>query len=273
MAAVLLVIRHFFRTTSAPRTRVAILLPAGAVTFLAALWACAPRPCEAWSPSSPAPARDRRDRADGTTTMIPDPLRVSVVIANWNYAAFVGAAIDSALALDWPAVEVIVVDDGSTDDSRRDHRSLRRSRSGDLPGQRRPAGRVQRRLRARARRRGDLPRRRRSARADGGARDRGRLAPGNQQGPVPDARHRRRRRAHRRGLSALSRCRPHAAARFEAGRSARAPIRRRWDRATPTRARSWKRSFRSREASPPAIRTASPPRPCLATSSPLPNRW
>lgn len=51
--------------------------------------------------------------------MIPDPLRFSVIIANWNYAAYVGAAIDSALALDWPAVEVIVVDDGSTDDSRR----------------------------------------------------------------------------------------------------------------------------------------------------------
>ncbi len=50
--------------------------------------------------------------------MIPEPLRLSVVIANWNYAAYVGAAIDSALALDWPAVEVIVVDDGSTDDSR-----------------------------------------------------------------------------------------------------------------------------------------------------------
>jgi glycosyl transferase family 2 len=51
--------------------------------------------------------------------MISGPLRISVVIANWNYAAFLGAAIDSALALDWPAVEVIVVDDGSTDDSRR----------------------------------------------------------------------------------------------------------------------------------------------------------
>jgi len=51
--------------------------------------------------------------------MMPDLLRVSVVIANWNYAAFVGAAIDSALALEWPLTEVIVVDDGSTDDSRR----------------------------------------------------------------------------------------------------------------------------------------------------------
>jgi glycosyltransferase involved in cell wall biosynthesis len=43
---------------------------------------------------------------------------VSIVIANYNYADFLGAAIDSALALDWPAVEVIVVDDGSTDGSR-----------------------------------------------------------------------------------------------------------------------------------------------------------
>jgi len=43
---------------------------------------------------------------------------VSIVIANYNYAEFLGAAIDSALALDWPDVEVIVVDDGSTDGSR-----------------------------------------------------------------------------------------------------------------------------------------------------------
>jgi glycosyltransferase involved in cell wall biosynthesis len=43
---------------------------------------------------------------------------VSVVIPNYNYAAFVGEAIDSALALDWPRVQVIVVDDGSTDASR-----------------------------------------------------------------------------------------------------------------------------------------------------------
>jgi glycosyltransferase involved in cell wall biosynthesis len=43
---------------------------------------------------------------------------VSVVIPNYNYAQFVGEAIESALALDWPRVEVIVVDDGSTDSSR-----------------------------------------------------------------------------------------------------------------------------------------------------------
>jgi glycosyltransferase involved in cell wall biosynthesis len=43
---------------------------------------------------------------------------VSVVIANHNYADFLADAVDSALALDWPEVEVIVVDDGSTDHSR-----------------------------------------------------------------------------------------------------------------------------------------------------------
>jgi glycosyltransferase involved in cell wall biosynthesis len=42
---------------------------------------------------------------------------VSVLINNYNYARFLGAAIDSALGQDYPFVEVIVVDDGSTDDS------------------------------------------------------------------------------------------------------------------------------------------------------------
>lgn len=45
-------------------------------------------------------------------------MKLSVIIANYNYQAFVGAAIESALAVDWPQKEVIVVDDGSSDDSR-----------------------------------------------------------------------------------------------------------------------------------------------------------
>jgi glycosyltransferase involved in cell wall biosynthesis len=46
-------------------------------------------------------------------------MKLSVIIANHNYADFVGAAISSALAIDWPDKEVIVIDDASTDGSRR----------------------------------------------------------------------------------------------------------------------------------------------------------
>lgn len=43
--------------------------------------------------------------------------QLSVVIANYNYEKFVAEAIESALGLDWPDVDVVVVDDGSTDGS------------------------------------------------------------------------------------------------------------------------------------------------------------
>ena len=63
----------------------------------------------------------------------------SVVITNHNYGRFLGAAIDSALGQSYPGVEVIVVDDGSTDESRTvlerygDHvRSLYQEQMGQL---------------------------------------------------------------------------------------------------------------------------------------------
>jgi glycosyltransferase involved in cell wall biosynthesis len=47
-----------------------------------------------------------------------ESLGLSVIIPNYNYQEFVGLAIESALAVSWPRVQVIVVDDGSTDRSR-----------------------------------------------------------------------------------------------------------------------------------------------------------
>jgi glycosyltransferase involved in cell wall biosynthesis len=42
----------------------------------------------------------------------------SIVIGNYNYARFLSAAVESALSQTYRDVEVIVVDDGSTDESR-----------------------------------------------------------------------------------------------------------------------------------------------------------
>jgi cellulose synthase/poly-beta-1,6-N-acetylglucosamine synthase-like glycosyltransferase len=46
----------------------------------------------------------------------PDPL-VSIVIPAYNYARFLPEAIDSVLSQDRPRLELIVIDDGSTDDT------------------------------------------------------------------------------------------------------------------------------------------------------------
>ncbi|HEY2054166.1 MAG TPA: glycosyltransferase [Solirubrobacterales bacterium] len=47
-----------------------------------------------------------------------DELSVDIVITNHNYGRFLGSAIASAIGQTHPKVRVIVVDDGSTDDSR-----------------------------------------------------------------------------------------------------------------------------------------------------------
>ncbi len=44
-------------------------------------------------------------------------MRVSVVIPSYNHAAYVEQAIRSVLEQDWPDIDLIVIDDGSKDDS------------------------------------------------------------------------------------------------------------------------------------------------------------
>lgn len=50
--------------------------------------------------------------------LVSKPL-VSVLISNYNYDRYLQQAIDSALSQTYPHLEIIVVDDGSTDDSRK----------------------------------------------------------------------------------------------------------------------------------------------------------
>jgi glycosyltransferase involved in cell wall biosynthesis len=48
---------------------------------------------------------------------MPAPL-ASILINNYNYGRFLGQAIDSALSQDYVSKEILVVDDGPTDNSR-----------------------------------------------------------------------------------------------------------------------------------------------------------
>jgi len=54
----------------------------------------------------------------GNPDLSPDPL-VTALICNYNYEDYLAEAVDSALAQTWGNLEVLVVDDGSTDGSRK----------------------------------------------------------------------------------------------------------------------------------------------------------
>ena len=85
---------------------------------------------------------------------------VSIIIDNFNYARFVGAAIDSALAQSYAPVEVMVVDDGSTDNSREVISSYGDRVSRGLQAKRRPCFGVQCRISRESRQHRDVSRRR-----------------------------------------------------------------------------------------------------------------
>jgi glycosyltransferase involved in cell wall biosynthesis len=70
-----------------------------------------------WYAQRGAPLRAGQPNVGPLTALPPSPL-VSVCILNHNYGRFLGAAIESVLEQTYTNVELLVVDDGSTDDSR-----------------------------------------------------------------------------------------------------------------------------------------------------------
>ncbi len=65
--------------------------------------------------------------SDAVPVSAPLPL-VTAVLVCWNHERFVRAAVESALAQTYPAVQLIVFDNGSTDHSRAELEALRRER-------------------------------------------------------------------------------------------------------------------------------------------------
>ncbi len=84
---------------------------------------------------------------------------VSIIINNFNYGLFLERAIKSALDQTYRHKEVIIIDDGSTDNSRKIIEKYSQTNN-IIPYKRRPGFRVQCRLSALQRRHRYLPGRR-----------------------------------------------------------------------------------------------------------------
>ena len=65
------------------------------------------------------PALPQAEQAGHSAASPRELPRLTFVLINWNYGRYVGAAIDSIRAQDYPAFDCLVVDNGSTDNSRR----------------------------------------------------------------------------------------------------------------------------------------------------------